>query len=99
MKTFTNISGCKAWQNTILDLMDNFDVEKLLERRDKVIRHVISRKVLSGIPVEDLKFGIANIDGIDWDGEWVENFRVESWKRLNPELAKASTEFMPAGAI
>ena len=54
MMTLSKISGWKAWQNIILDLMDDFDVEKLLERRDKVILHVISRKVLSGIPVEDL---------------------------------------------
>ncbi len=63
-------------------------------------KDLIKRGVIrDDIPVEDLKFGIANIDGIDWDAEWVENFRVESWKRLNPELAKATTEFMPAGAI
>jgi anaerobic magnesium-protoporphyrin IX monomethyl ester cyclase len=38
------------------------------------------------IPLEDLKFGIAHIKGIDWEPEWVENVRREAWLKLNPDL-------------
>ncbi len=45
------------------------------------------------IPLEDLKFGISHIQGIDWDSRWLENIRAESWKRLNFRSAEQkSTE-------
>lgn len=50
--------------------------------RDCLKRRCIQQE----IPLEDLKFGIGHITGVDWDPEWVESVRKESWIRLNPGL-------------